>query len=591
MAFCGPVDDFTSGSFAAHWTGGYGTSSVSGGRAVISSGSDYAAKSTATGYSLTGNEMLVEVDSNGSTSGETYFMFRTDSGADIGFGRQGSNLVAISDLGNTTIGTYNQTTHRWLRMHESGGTLYWSTSPDGTTWTNRHSAASSGYTLGSGYLEIGAGNSVTYYDNLNNPPASGTTVNPAVVVGTGTVGAPTASSSRTATTSAVVATAGFGSPTPTASATAAPAAVAGPGTVESPNVQAGSNINASATVIGRSGTVGAPSISASASPVPTAVSVMAFAVLPDAANSTGNITAGAHTIRTRATVPEPGVDGVVPPMAFPGRLKHWDGSAWQEGRLNHRGADGWQPGQLNASITPTRLQSTLYGDRYLAHEGLLEGVPEWYDWGLVPRIGYGNCVGPRNEWTGAVAWGEIYPEAGWTPTRNTICVVRSMGMAVLSATTGLWTVMQEAEGAAEFYGAYFQYDFSGNATGPEPLLETGDGYVAGVPGFGFNMHFFPYDRAEIADPGDVAGVVAWFDARLEVAEDATADDRATSRFLCGAGGDWWLSPTAPYAEGNANNGDWSIGRHRFLNDSWQTFTAHTLNVHQIRSNPPPITLA
>lgn len=590
MTFCGPVDDFTSGSFAAHWTGGYGTSSVSGGRAAISGGGDYAAKSTSTGHSLVGAEMLAEVDCNGSTSGQTYFQFRPDTGASLGIGRNGSNLVAYSDLGDTTIGTYNQTNHRWLRMREAGGTVYWEYSADGSSFTTGHSAATSGYTLTSGYVEIGAGNAVTYYDNLNNPPATGTTVTPAAVVGTGTVPAPTASSSRTATTTVVTAAATIGAPTPTASATPTPGAVGAVATVGSPTVQAGSNVSATPAVVSGTSTVGTATVSASSEPALTAVAGAGVVVLPDTAQSSGNITASTMTIRARASVPTPALGGVMGPMAYPGRLKHWNGSAWQEGRLNHRDADGWQPGQLNAFITPTALRRVLTDDATLPHEGLLEGVPEFYDWGLGPRQGYGNCVGPTNTWTAAVAWGEIYPEAGWTPTRNTICVVRSMGMAVLSATTGAWTVVQDVATADEFYGAYFQYDFSGNATGPEPLLITADNYVAGVPGFGFNMHFFPNARATISSPGDVAGVVAWFDARLEVAPSASVDDRATSRFLAGAGGDWWVDLSTQYGSGG-NNGDWSIGRHRFLTPYWQTFTAHTLNVHQIRSNPPPITLA
>lgn len=37
--------------------------------------------------------------------------------------------------------TYNSTTHKWLRIRESSGTVYWDTSTDGLTWTNRTSAA------------------------------------------------------------------------------------------------------------------------------------------------------------------------------------------------------------------------------------------------------------------------------------------------------------------------------------------------------------------------------------------------------------------------------------------------------------------
>ena len=54
-----------------------------------------------------------------------------------------NHLTAILSQGvtDTTVGaiTYSATTHAWQRIRESGGTLFWDTSPDGITWTNQFS--------------------------------------------------------------------------------------------------------------------------------------------------------------------------------------------------------------------------------------------------------------------------------------------------------------------------------------------------------------------------------------------------------------------------------------------------------------------
>lgn len=70
-------------------------------------------------------------------------------------------------------GTYNSSTHKWLRIRESGGTIYWDYSTDGITWTNFTSLANP-FAITSGRLAMQQGTwqtetltSVVKWDNLN----------------------------------------------------------------------------------------------------------------------------------------------------------------------------------------------------------------------------------------------------------------------------------------------------------------------------------------------------------------------------------------------------------------------------------------
>lgn len=69
---------------------------------------------------------------------------------------------------------YDPTSHRWLRIRESAGTVYWDVSPDGVTWTNVNSIPTPSWLLDDNlFIEIKAGNSnnevgkPSYWDNLN----------------------------------------------------------------------------------------------------------------------------------------------------------------------------------------------------------------------------------------------------------------------------------------------------------------------------------------------------------------------------------------------------------------------------------------
>lgn len=279
-----------------------------------------------------------------------------------------------------------------------------------------------------------------------------------------------------------------------------------------------------------------------------------------------------------APPPPPVIDS---PLFIPGRLKRRTSGVWEPGSVQRRVGADWVRGLLHAA-GGSDLQQQLLADSTKAHEGNLAWVPDSFDWSHYPRIGYGNSPGPAGAWTAAVPWGQIYPEAGWTPTGNTRCVARRMGMAILSANSDEWVVLIDVPGSS-CYGAYFQADFSGNAVFPEPLSTDEHGNPAGIPATGYNMHFFPNNRVAIT-PGDIAAVIGWFEARVEPVP-GRPDDTLSSRFLAGAGGDWWVNTSIAYGTGG-NNGDWAIGRHRFLTTEWQLFTGHTMTNRQIRKKPP-----
>lgn len=149
------IDNFNDGAIGANWGNSYGGVTESGGKAHVPCTTGYAGYQTAYSWTLAGASFYVGVTTvpAASTATEAYasvFVNAPDiatSGTRIGFvintvtGQlKCSSEAAYFDPAAVAI-TYSGTTHKFLRLRETGGNVLWDTSPDGTTWTNRRTLA------------------------------------------------------------------------------------------------------------------------------------------------------------------------------------------------------------------------------------------------------------------------------------------------------------------------------------------------------------------------------------------------------------------------------------------------------------------
>lgn len=149
------IDNFNDSIIGANWGNSYGGVTESGGKAHVPCTTGYAGYQTAYSWTLAGASFYVAVTAvpAPSTATEAYasvFVNAPDistSGTRVGFvintvtGQlKMSAETAYFDAGAVSI-AYSATTHKFLRLRETGGNVLWDTSPDGTTWTNRRTLA------------------------------------------------------------------------------------------------------------------------------------------------------------------------------------------------------------------------------------------------------------------------------------------------------------------------------------------------------------------------------------------------------------------------------------------------------------------
>jgi hypothetical protein len=218
------------------------------------------------------------------------------------------------------------------------------------------------------------------------------------------------------------------------------------------------------------------------------------------------------------------------------------------------------------------------------HAGRMHGVPPTYNWAKHPRVGVGNHPG-RHGFTAISAWGQIYEDIHGSPARNVRVSCRDISLWILSRSSGKW---RRANASKAVNGANYVEDYSGNASKPAALRSEPHGAVSATLGGGYNFHFYSTRQRTLIDPGDIAGVVSMYSARVIVDDPNGVDERHLARYLASAGGDYWLDRYV--GAGSGTVADVGIGKARYLTPDWLTLTMSTLSLPRLEENPPPVCL-
>lgn len=234
--------------------------------------------------------------------------------------------------------------------------------------------------------------------------------------------------------------------------------------------------------------------------------------------------------------------------------------------------------------------TTFADDMHADHEGHPRGfsyvdVIDPLAWILNPRVN-GDGL-PPGDWSAIVPWGQVYADttvaaAGDANPAGVRFQLRNMQQWILRKSTMRWERLSQTDAlAGANYAEDFQEDLSVEADIRDESA-NGGGISATVVD-GTNFHFFPADRSAI-DPDDIAEVWSLFEGRLIGDEGTDPAAFADSRLIADVGGDYWTTVTAEWDQWKTN-GDWAIGRFKYLTPDWQVFNAHTLTPGEMELSP------
>lgn len=181
------TDDFDDNSLSAQWTewftGFYNETSQQ--LQITSNTSPEYRGGVSTGsYQLTDSSTYIEVVHalTGLTDAGTFYQVLVDASHTITFYVYNGTLIAEYQISGvyTTVasGTYNSTSHRWWRIRETSGTLYYEVSADGVSWSTFASVATP-FNVDLAQLSIFIGTDsangstdTAIFDNQNTPPSA-----------------------------------------------------------------------------------------------------------------------------------------------------------------------------------------------------------------------------------------------------------------------------------------------------------------------------------------------------------------------------------------------------------------------------------
>jgi hypothetical protein len=173
---------------------------------------------SASGYDLTGSEVVVQLAQSATTGNncETSFQLYIDGSNALSWLQKEGNMIATSKVAGSGTDRYTAAyvaaTHAWLRIRHSGGTVYWDTAPSTASspptsgeWVNRASVAApitvTGLKLFMGmnsWANAGTGKTAAF-DSLNLTNAANGSVSPAGAAALALAGTATAAGEVSAT--------------------------------------------------------------------------------------------------------------------------------------------------------------------------------------------------------------------------------------------------------------------------------------------------------------------------------------------------------------------------------------------------------
>lgn len=182
-------DNSLNTSIWSEWTAGDLSETSQTLRMTSTTSASYKGGDVLGAYDLSGSSVHVEVVnalSSSLTDAGTYLQIVLDGSNYLTMYKFGNNLIANKDVAGTITSvattTYNSSTHRWWRIRESSGTIYYDYSSDGSSWSNLGTTTVSWTYTGGVYpsLFIGTDSAngsteTAIFDNFNVTP-SGTTV-------------------------------------------------------------------------------------------------------------------------------------------------------------------------------------------------------------------------------------------------------------------------------------------------------------------------------------------------------------------------------------------------------------------------------
>jgi len=244
---------------------------------------------------------------------------------------------------------------------------------------------------------------------------------------------------------------------------------------------------------------------------------------------------------------------------------------------------------VSGPLTPTAHESSagsaarassrlLTQDMSRPSETLPHGVPTSIDWAVHPRVGHRASA---QGFTAFTPWGQLYGCV--TPSAATPPPVELRDLQTWTLSGGHWKLRQRS---SALRGGAYRETYAGNVAGPPDVLRSDTRATVVQLTKGFNYHFWPGGSRLPVAAQEADAVAVAVRARFS----PSARVGASSCAVLSVGGDYWRSPTAPFAGPGKNNVDAGIGRFKRIDRRWRLFTMTTASAGTLRRHPLPLSV-
>lgn len=210
------------------------------------------------------------------------------------------------------------------------------------------------------------------------------------------------------------------------------------------------------------------------------------------------------------------------------------------------------------NIHPGRLLQ-FNQDSRLSHQGILAGIPQYFDWAKNPRL---SSISRTKSYEAIIGWGH----ALWNDEylfSSDLLQIKNFQFLICYGKERKWLRLQ----SGNITGGQFNTNFKNNEAKKATIQNTINDITTVSFEHGQVFHFWPKQGRSLLPNEEIHGILTLLEARMVDKDGKEYRYEPLSHFLIGGGADLWKKMNSKWDHFESHT-DLGVGRMKYVGPNW-----------------------